>query len=132
MHPLSSATLVGIWLVAGNIESVGDVELTGKVITLGPGPPQLGDPFSLQGQGDISPAGRLRITHCSCYDTPAPTLAPTAAPTSAPNNDLAWQITLGVLGGLALLLLLCWLWLRGRPRKKRHRYDRAEYVYSNV
>lgn len=142
IHPMHSASLVGIWLVAGNIESVGDIELTGKVISLGPGVPQLGNPHLLMGQGDISPSGRFNINRCSCYNTPAPTLSPTPAPTgtpttptnaptTAPNNDLPWQITLGVLGGIALLLL-CWLWLGRRRSKKQRRYDGAEYVYSNI
>jgi hypothetical protein len=148
LQPAHSATLFGVWLVAGNIDAVGDIELTGKFVSLGPGTPQAGNVSLLQGQGDINPSGALRINPCACYSTMAPTRAPSRTPTSSPTRlpsrapsetptltptTIPWvtphhsPVLLGIIAGASVLITLSLLVLlfflcRRRRRRREHRH----------
>jgi hypothetical protein len=144
LQPAHSATLFGVWLVAGNIDAVGDIELTGKFVSLGPGTPQAGNVSLPQGQGDINPSGALRINPCACYSTMAPTRAPSRIPTSSPTRmpskaptspptTIPWvtphhsPVLLGIIAGASVLITLCvillFLFQCRKRRRRKHRHQ---------
>ncbi len=107
LQPVHAATLFGIWLVAGNIDAVSDIALTGKLISVGPGTTILtGNSALPQGQGDINPAGQLRISSCACYAAPTPAPAPV---------DLVYIPPIVVAGMAVALLIAVLLLLRYWP-----------------
>jgi hypothetical protein len=149
LQPARAVMLVGIWLVAGNIDAAGDIEVTGKLISLGPGhSPNNETNATLMGQGDINPSGRLRINRCACLVTGAPTLAPSASPSLSPTITPTLMptplpitqfgggaIAASVFAGLLVAVAVCWLLYgyRGRPARlpRRYRVD-EDRLYESV
>jgi hypothetical protein len=129
--------LSGIWLVAGNIDAVGDIELTGKLISLGPGTPVLrsGNADELVGQGNINPAGLLRINRCGCYGhaptaspTRRPSRAPTHAPTANPGSDPVAGIVASLVGAAALFVAVACLFVWPAYRRRRRKPDKRKLI----
>jgi hypothetical protein len=98
LQPTANASLLGIWLIKGDVDPVGEISLRGKFIALGPGLLLLlsEQPWSgrtLVGQGNINPMSPLTVSSCQCF-----TGQPTATPTLIVNDPStgSW-VTIGLV-----------------------------------